>query len=101
LFAFNCHFCCQKLRIKLNYINPTQIKQEKTNNLLLINITFVDLFIKTAVRTTKQKIETNNPSKTNFFKTVLADKRAMHEYIKKHGSLNGFTSDHFEFAKPL
>lgn len=69
--------------------------------MLLKNITFVDLLFKTAVKTTKQKIETNNPSKTNFFKTVLADKRSMHEYIKKNGSLNGFKSEHFEFAKPL
>lgn len=68
---------------------------------MLINITFVDLLIKTAVKTTKEKKESNNVPKTNFFKTVLEDKHAMHEYIKKNGSLNGFKSDHFEFAKPL
>ncbi|MDD4969493.1 MAG: hypothetical protein PHT07_08700 [Paludibacter sp.] len=53
------------------------------------------------MKTTKVNIETKIVPKTNFLKTVLADKRAMQKYIKKNGSLNGFTSDHFEFAKPL
>jgi len=47
------------------------------------------------------KLKSKTISKGNFFKTVLDDKRAMREYIKKNGSLNGFKSNHFEFAKPL
>ena len=47
----------------------------------------------------------NTPKKTipksQFFKTVLEDKRLMSEYVKKHGSLKGFKSDHFEFAHPI
>ena len=39
--------------------------------------------------------------KSEFFKTVLNDKRKMHEYIRKYGSLDGFKSTNFEFAKPL
>lgn len=43
----------------------------------------------------------NAISKDNFFKTVLDDKRAMREFIRKNGSLKGFKSKHFEFAKPI
>ena len=39
--------------------------------------------------------------KKKFFKKVLADKVAMQNYIKKHGSLNGFKPDNYTFAKPL
>ena len=41
------------------------------------------------------------PPKSQFFKMVLEDKRLMSEYVKKHGSLNGYKSDHFEFAHPI
>ena len=53
------------------------------------------------MKSIKEKSEKNIIYKTNFFKTVLEDKLAMQEYIKKNGSLIGFKSDHFEFAKPL
>ena len=39
--------------------------------------------------------------KSQFFKMVLEDKRSMSEYVKRNGSLNGYKSDNFEFAKPL
>jgi len=39
--------------------------------------------------------------KSQFFKMVLEDKRSMSEYVKKHGTLNGYKSDNFEFAKPI
>jgi len=39
--------------------------------------------------------------KSQFFKMVLEDKRAMSEHVKKYGTLNGFKSDNFEFAKPI
>jgi len=39
--------------------------------------------------------------KSQFFKMVLEDKRSMSEYVKIHGTLNGFKSDNFEFAKPI
>ena len=51
---------------------------------------------------TKEKISTVNEfSKTEFFKTVLEDKKKMHEHIQKYGSLCGFRSKNFKFAKPL
>jgi hypothetical protein len=40
-------------------------------------------------------------SKSSFFKTVLDDKRSMREYIRKFGTLEGFKSKNFEFAKPI
>ena len=39
--------------------------------------------------------------KSEFFKMVLEDKRLMSEYAKKHGTLDGFKSDNFEFAHPI
>jgi len=39
--------------------------------------------------------------KSQFFKMVLEDKRSMSEYVKKHGTLNGYKSDNFEFAHPI
>jgi len=39
--------------------------------------------------------------KSNFFKIVLDDKRQMREYMSNFGSLEGFKSKNFEFAKPL
>ncbi len=39
--------------------------------------------------------------KSQFFKMVLEDKRSMSEYVKKHGTLDGYKSDNFEFAKPI
>jgi hypothetical protein len=39
--------------------------------------------------------------RTGFFQTVLEDKRQMREYISKRGSLAGFKSKNFEFAKPI
>jgi len=41
------------------------------------------------------------PPKSRFFKMVLEDKRSMSEYVKKHGSLDGYKSDNFEFAHPI
>ena len=49
---------------------------------------------------TKTSKETTRP-KSQFFKMVLEDKRAMSEYAKKHGTLVGFKSDNFEFATPI
>lgn len=51
-------------------------------------------------------MKTNNSTqekvtKTNFFKTVLEDKKAMRLHIEKTGSLKGFKSNNFNFAKPL
>ena len=48
----------------------------------------------------------NTPSrikrpKSQFFKMVLEDKRSMSEYVKQYGTLNGYKSDNFEFAKPI
>ena len=40
-------------------------------------------------------------SKSQFFKMVLEDKREMSAYVKKYGTLKGFKSDNFEFAKPI
>ena len=39
--------------------------------------------------------------KSEFFKMVLEDKRSMKDYIKKHGTLDGYKSDNFEFAHPI
>jgi hypothetical protein len=39
--------------------------------------------------------------KANFFQIVLEDKRNMKNYIRQFGSLAGFKSKNFEFAKPL
>ena len=39
--------------------------------------------------------------KSQFFKMVLEDKRSMSEYMKHYGTLNGYKSDNFEFAKPI
>ena len=39
--------------------------------------------------------------KSQFFKMVLEDKRSMGEYAKKYGTLKGYKSDNFEFAKPI
>ena len=39
--------------------------------------------------------------KSQFFEMVLEDKRSMSEYAKKHGTLDGYKSDNFEFAKPI
>ena len=39
--------------------------------------------------------------KSGFFKMVLEDKRSMSEYAKKYGTLSGYKSDNFEFAKPI
>lgn len=52
------------------------------------------------MKTNNRKSE-NTISKDSFFKTVLEDKRIIREYIRKNGSLKGFKSKHFEFAKPL
>ena len=47
------------------------------------------------------KTKENKSAKAEFFKTVLNDKRKMHEHIRKYGSLDSFTSTNFKFAKPL
>ena len=39
--------------------------------------------------------------KSSFFKTVLDDKRFMREHIRKYGTLEGFKSKNFKFAKPI
>ncbi len=33
--------------------------------------------------------------------TMIEDKKSMRDYIKTHGTLKGFKSEHFRFAKPL
>ncbi|MDR2963783.1 MAG: hypothetical protein LBU90_09170 [Bacteroidales bacterium] len=47
------------------------------------------------------KTQHNTIQKSEFFKTVLDDKRQIREYLSKFGSLQGFKSKNFEFAKPL
>ena len=37
----------------------------------------------------------------DFFKKVLEDKRSMREYIQEKGTLNGYKSKYFTFAKPV
>jgi hypothetical protein len=37
----------------------------------------------------------------NIFKKMIADKRAVQAYIRKHGTLNGFDDGTVVFAKPL
>jgi hypothetical protein len=53
------------------------------------------------MRTNKNSPVIQKKSKADFFKTVLSDKRAMRDYIREYGSLEGFKSTHFEFAKPI
>jgi len=48
------------------------------------------------METTKQ-----TQCKSQFFKMVLEDKRSMSEYAKKNGTISGYKSDNFEFAKPI
>jgi len=50
---------------------------------------------------TYKDISAKKNSKSVFFKTVLEDKRSMREYIRKFGTLEGFKSNNFEFAKPI
>lgn len=47
------------------------------------------------------KIKKTIRSKSQFFKMVLDDKRAMNEYVKKNGTLDGYKSDNFEFTHPI
>lgn len=35
------------------------------------------------------------------FRKMVADKRAISEYIREHGSLSGFKDDSIQFSKPL
>ena len=53
----------------------------------------------------KQNIESQQASKRenvkNFFMKMLADKRAVQNYIREHGTLNGFDNGTIVFAKPL
>lgn|GEM_PF-2670107 len=51
--------------------------------------------------TPEKKSVVRESAKVGFFKTVLDDKRKMHEYVRIYGSLDGFKSANFEFAKPL
>ena len=53
------------------------------------------------MKTQENKSTAMRSSKAGFFKTVIDDKRKMHEYIRQYGSLDGFKSTNFEFAKPL
>jgi len=53
------------------------------------------------MKTQEKKSTVKKPAKAEFFKTVLDDKRRMHAYIRKYGSLDGFKSVNFDFAKPL
>jgi len=53
------------------------------------------------MKTQENKFAVRGSTKAGFFKTVLDDKRKMQEHIRKYGSLDGFKSTNFEFAKPL
>jgi hypothetical protein len=53
------------------------------------------------MKTQESKFAVRENAKAGFFKTVLDDKRKMHDYVRKCGSLDGYKSDNFEFAKPL
>ena len=48
-----------------------------------------------------QTIKQSEEKKCRFFQKVIDDKRAIHAYISKHGTLNGFKRDSIEFVKPL
>ncbi len=48
----------------------------------------------------KDKKKSNIESKS-LINTIIEDKKSMREYIKTHGTLKGFKSEHFRFAKPL
>ena len=48
-----------------------------------------------------QTIKQSEEKKCSFFQKVIDDKRAIHAYISKHGTLNGFKRDSIEFVKPL
>jgi len=39
--------------------------------------------------------------RADFFKKVLEDKKSMREYIQEKGTLNGYKSTYFTFAKPV
>lgn len=50
------------------------------------------------------KEQTNISKKENIknvFKQMIADKRAVQSYIRKHGTLDGFKKEKILFAKPL
>lgn len=48
------------------------------------------------------KTQKNNPkAEKPLIEVMIADKNAMREYIKNHGTLKGYKSDNFKFAKPL
>jgi len=53
--------------------------------------------------TNKQNAEANEKKHpwSNFFNMVIDDKKAMRDYIVKHGTIEGFKSANFEFAKPI
>jgi len=50
---------------------------------------------------TGKSISVKESSKSSFFKMVLDDKRSMREHIRKFGTLEGFESKNFKFAKPI
>lgn len=37
----------------------------------------------------------------NLFRKMIADQRAVHSYIREHGTLKGFADDSIVFAKPI
>jgi hypothetical protein len=43
----------------------------------------------------------NETKKVSIIQKMIEDKRAIHEYIKRNGSLKGFRDERIKFAKPF
>ena len=47
-------------------------------------------------------MEINEKNKAvNFIRKMIEDKKVIHEYIQKNGTLKGFKNDGIRFAKPF
>lgn len=53
------------------------------------------------MKNTQSNMKEKEENAKGIFRKMIADKRAVHSYIRKHGTLEGFEDGAIVFAKPL
>lgn len=48
-----------------------------------------------------KKVKIKDSAVGSMFAKMIADKKTVSDYIKEHGSLNGFNDENIRLAKPL